>query len=318
MLKRSTFAFAFLLVSLGQSTFAQQKVSVEEEKIKEKCKDLPYEQKHRISVTRFNVSTPARTREFGENMGTMLQNALQGINCFRVLESRKNESDLTQELDFANSDLSDKTKVGKKGKMVGAQMVITGEVTEYNVRKKEAGIGMIQTGKEKVKLGFIIKVVNPQTRDLIDSKSIDVLGTARATTRFSLLGLRTGQTMQYSAAEADALEQGIIQAVEWMAERRASWPAAEMDDIVGAGGKSSTEVTLGNTTFAGIAALAEQLKKVAGVSKVTKSFSAGKGVLVVDHTGSSEDLLDKLSATAAGKNLDVLGMSEGKIDLKAK
>jgi curli biogenesis system outer membrane secretion channel CsgG len=315
---RKQLFIALGLALLSQTTFAQQKVSVEEEKIREKCKDLPYEQKHRISVTRFSVSTPARTREFGENMGTMLQNALQGVNCFRVLESRKNEGDLTQELDFANSDLSDKTKVAKKGKMVGAQMVVTGEVTEYNVRKKEAGIGMIQTGKEKVKLGFVIKIVNPQTRDLIDSKSIDVEGSARATTRFSLLGLKTGQTMQYSAAEADALEQGIIKAVEWMADKRASWPAAEMDDLVGAGGKNSTEVNLENTTFSGIAALAENVKQIKGVTKVTKTFSAGKGTLVVDHTGSSEELLDKLSTTAAGKSLDVVGMSEGKIDLKGK
>ena len=50
----------------------------------------------------------------------MLTDALQGVNCFRVLESLSNNKDLTSEIDERNSKYSGK-QAPKAGKQLGAQ-----------------------------------------------------------------------------------------------------------------------------------------------------------------------------------------------------
>ncbi|MGN6351961.1 MAG: CsgG/HfaB family protein, partial [Parafilimonas sp.] len=85
------FAAAFLYInteSFAQSPKADKnkdKVTIED--IKPICTDLPKEKKPRVTVANFKLTAPNAPRDqFGENLATMLTNALQKVQCFRVLE----------------------------------------------------------------------------------------------------------------------------------------------------------------------------------------------------------------------------------------
>ena len=150
--------------------FAQEDEKVKMEAVRQECTALPLEKRARISVTRFTVTTvqPGRQTQqnaaannrlkalgtifnkgqapeadkippiLGDNLTTMLTNALQEVNCYRVLESLSNNKDLTGEIDAGNNGYSSK-KTPKAGKQLGAQIVVTGYVmvTTTSVGKKK-------------------------------------------------------------------------------------------------------------------------------------------------------------------------------------
>ena len=68
------------------------------EAIKKVCKGTPVKERPRITVARFDVSTPSASYEFGGELATMLSNALQQTSCYRVLESLDNFEDMAGEI----------------------------------------------------------------------------------------------------------------------------------------------------------------------------------------------------------------------------
>jgi len=142
------------------------------EKINETCKGTPVEQRPRITVARFSVATPKAAYEFGTELATMLSSALQQTSCFRVLESIDNFDDMAGEIDLGDSKYTRKGSSPKAGQMMGAQFIITGEVTEYNEGNTGIKLGVLGVGGGKASIGFILKIVNPATREIIYSKSV--------------------------------------------------------------------------------------------------------------------------------------------------
>ena len=176
-----------VLSFLSNIASSQNKVNITMENVKEICKDEPLEKRVRITVARFNVATSGASSELGENMSTMLTNALQDVNCFRVLESLKHKEDMTGEIDWGSSEYSSGSAAPQKGKMVGAQVVVTGEITEFTQQDKSVNVSFISSSKKIVKLGFIVKMVNPETRDVLFSKSFNVQGRTGGSVNASLL-----------------------------------------------------------------------------------------------------------------------------------
>lgn len=114
------------------------------ESVKEKCADIPLEDRIRVTVARFSATASNAPSVLGENMSTMLTNALSQVNCFNVLEEQKNLEDMTDEIDASNSEYFDAATGVEKGKMKVAQIIVTGEVTEYSdatTGTKVLGIG---------------------------------------------------------------------------------------------------------------------------------------------------------------------------------
>ena len=327
--------------------FAQEDEKVKMEAVKQECNALPLEKRARLSVTRFTVTTvqPGRQTQqnaaannrlkalgtifnkgqapeadkippiLGDNLTTMLTNALQEVNCYRVLESLSNNKDLTGEIDAGSNGYSSK-KTPKAGKQLGAQIVVTGEVIEYSEKTKGVSVVGVGSNKKYVKMGFNLKMINPETRDIIISHVFRV--ESRASKSVSVLGLvKTGDT---DPAVAAVMEDGIVEAVQYMAKVRDSLNITADGNFAGNGnsnGEKSTEITLNNASFATYTALANIISGVPGYKSMDKSFSGGVGNYSVVHSGSTDDLLAQITRKL-GSNYEVTGEEAGKIEMKVK
>jgi curli biogenesis system outer membrane secretion channel CsgG len=209
---------------------AQQDVDIEN--IREKCTNVPYEDRVRITVVRFNVTTPkAPSGEFGGELATMLSSALQQINCFRVLESAINMDDLTLETELSQTGYTQSGSSPEAGKMLGAQAIVTGEVTEFSESNGKAGLAGITLGTNKARVGFVLKVVIPETREIIWAKSIEA--ESRKPGAFSglrIFGIEFAGSSKYNKAVADAMERAIIKGMYHLADERETIPFPTPDN----------------------------------------------------------------------------------------
>ena len=302
------------------SAFGQKSVKVRLEEVEEKCKGLSPANKLRVSVARFNVTTPNRGGEFGENMATMLSNALQQTNCYRMLAQLKNLNDLKGEIEFAKSENSNGENAPQGGQMMAAQLVVTGEITEYSLQKKNMGIGILKTGSNVAKIGFVLQLLNPQTREIINSKSINVEGKTgggvKVGVRVPLFGdINAGSGSNEDPAVANALEQGIIEAVEYMSAEKDK--LATMIPVSASTAGKITVITIKNTDFDFLSSLGDAMKTAAGVTDVQKKLSDGTRTLTLKHAGTTDDLLSVIGKTV-GTKVSVTDFSDGKVTLKIK
>lgn len=213
-----------LLVSLPNQIYAQ-KVKVEFERVKKKCKKLPMEERVRLTVSRFNVTTRTAKAQFGDELATMLTNALQQVNCFRILQSTKNIDDSMGEIGMGEMGYTNGSSSPQMGKMLGAQAIVTGEVTEFYEGEGSGGFGGIKLSKNKARIGFILQVTNPQTREVLWSKSIEAVG--KKPGKFGgikLLGFELAGGNMHNTAIGDAVERAIIKAVQALADEREDIP----------------------------------------------------------------------------------------------
>jgi curli biogenesis system outer membrane secretion channel CsgG len=335
------------LIISSHLLFAQQDEKIKMEEVKQQCNSMPLEKRARLSVTRFTVTTVqpgSQTQQnanannrlkalgtvfnggnapqadkippiLGDNLTTMLTNALQEVNCYRVLESLSNNKDLTGEIDAGANGYSNK-KTPKAGKQLGAQIVVTGEVIEYSEKSKGVSVVGVGTKKKYIKMGFNLKMINPETRDIIVSHVFRV--ESRASKSVSVLGLvNTGNS---DPAVAAVMEDGIVEAVQYMARVRDSLNITADGNFAGNGtstGDKGTEITLNNANFASYNTLATIISGVPGFKSMEKSFSGGIGSYSVTHSGSTDDLLTQISKKL-GSNYEVTGEEAGKIEMKVK
>jgi len=337
-------------LSIAFMVKAQNQEKLAYEQVKQQCASLPLAKRARVSVTRFNVTTSsvndARNQRnanannrlklgsllsggggnapqadvvpvtLGDNLSTMLTDALQGINCYRILETLKNNADLTTEIDAGDSKYSSK-KAPKAGKQLGPQIVATGEVIEYSVQSKGVAVMGVGTSKKVVKIGFNLKLINPETRDIITSRVIRVQ--SKTSGAVSVLGIvNTGNT---DPAIAAVMEDGVIQAVQFMAKVRDSLNIT-VDNIPGNASKdpnapAEIEVSLSGANFTSFNNLATIISSIPGYQSMEKSLTSGVGSFTVTHTGSADNFLNELNKKLGAK-YEVTGFTSDKIDVKAK
>ena len=311
-------AQAILFSSISIGGFAQKKVEVTFEDLKTRCDSTPMTSRITVAVTRFNVTTTSNTPELGDNMATMLEATLHDMNCFRVLESMSNMADMKQELDGAGEGYMNKASMAQKGKMLGAQAVITGEVTEYNEGESSVGIGLVKTGKTTVRLGFILKVLNPETREVLWHKSVNVEGKKSGAFGLGiglpLVGrLNIAHSMKNNPALMDALEKGTLQACKLLADDLPTIDLPKpLDPEV-----TVTAFNISNIDYAGVNGFENLIKAAKSVSKTSHQFGNGNGQVLVYHKGTSQELLDALYAKLE-KGYEVLAMNDGQVDLRKK
>ena len=205
-----------------------QKVTMEQ--IREQCGDLPYAKRIRLSVSNFEVATPTANGKFGDELSQMLSNALQNVNCFNVLLSIKESKALTDEIAFSQSGNTALNSGPQTGKMKGPQVVVLGKITEFSEGNNSVGALGIKVGGNKAKIGFIIQLVNAQTREVMESKSINVEGKANGFNGAKLFGLEMAGSTTNNKALSDACEKGIIQAVEFIASRKDKMVLSEEEE----------------------------------------------------------------------------------------
>jgi hypothetical protein len=159
-------------------------------------------------------------------------------------------------------------------------------------------------------------MINPETRDIIASHVFRV--ESRASKSVSVLGLvNTGNT---DPAVAAVLEDGIVEAVQYMARVRDSLNITADGAFAGNGssnGEKSTEITLSNASFTSYTALANIISGASSFKSMEKSFTGGVGSYSVTHSGSTDDLLTQISKKL-GNTYEVTGEDAGKIEIKVK
>jgi curli biogenesis system outer membrane secretion channel CsgG len=307
-----------LAVLLAQISMAQKKVNTSFESIKEQCKDLPGDKRIRLTVARFSVTTSNAPAEFGDNMATMLANALQGVNCYTVLESLKNEDDFRKEVDHAESGYSKRSSSPKKGKQLGAQVVVTGELTEYSSKNNGMRFGLVKVGSNKAKVGFILKLINPETRVVLYSHSINTEGKTGSTTEFGAFGLNLVSTGGNDPALANACEQGIIKAVEFLASKKDSLnlKAAVTNENIETS-VNETEVILTEANYTSFNNFYTVLTTIPSFKSAERSLKSGTASYLVTHLNTADNLLEEL-IKKMGARYEVIGFEDSKIEIKAK
>lgn len=219
----SSLLIACVLSVFSTSLFAQKKGKepvITLEQVAEKCKGLARENRVTVKVARFNVSTKSAQAHytFGEELATMLTSALQQTNCFRVLEMNRNISDATGEMAFGQDGFTS-TGSPSAGKMLGAQLIITGEVTDYTEGRTGTSVSGLEFGGNHATVGFTLKVLNPQTGELLFSKDINMKGSSSGFKGLSIGTFKTVGSTENRAVQ-DAVQKAIIKAVEVLADNK--------------------------------------------------------------------------------------------------
>lgn len=292
----------------------KDKVTIED--IKPVCPDLPQNKKPRLTVANFKLTAPnAPKDQFGDNLATMLTNALQNVQCFRILERLANMSDVQDELNYQqNSGNVNKKSTVAKGNMMGANVIVQGEVTEFEQSSGGVGVTIVKTKSYKAKVGIIIRMVDPETREVIATKSFNVEKKTGG-------GVQVGVTMPYglgsvnamstafaNPAVQDATEDCIIQATQYIAAQKDKINMPENDVPDGA---SVYTLTFKNIQYEQLSKVASALEKIQGVSNVNSDdFSDNVANVVVTQTIKLKEVVDKLMATNTGVNLSVSGMAK--------
>lgn len=304
-MKQLFLSLTVLLIVAANVLQAQNsdEVATTYEEVKTRCADRPLEDRKRIVVSDFIVSAPHRyygaynSAQLGNNMAVMLTNALQEINCFRVLEMSQNLSESEAE---------------GYARQANAQLLIKGDITEFTVASQTFGIAGVSTTRETVKLGFILKIVNPATRDILWSKSVNVEGQ-------SGVGIGVGrlpylrnivimENLKNNPAIANALEQGILEAMQLI---------VNFADGNESSAGTTTRLQVKNTDYGGMMRMVTMVKAVPGVATVEPTFSNGVANLHIRHKGDSQSLMGGLYDKIA-RTHDVEGVEQGLITLRAK
>ena len=183
------------------STANAQKNTVE--KVPATCKGLVRELRPRITVSGFDITRTSARGVVGNELGSMLANALGQTECFNVLESLSKIGGAMEEIKIGQSGATDGSGP-EAGKMKGAQLIISGEVTEYNEDK----IHVLGVGSNKANISFILKIADPQTREVLWSQSIN-----KKITKPEVRVFNTDIANFRSPAMEDAVEKSILEAV---------------------------------------------------------------------------------------------------------
>jgi curli biogenesis system outer membrane secretion channel CsgG len=321
-MKLLSFLLFLSAVLVSATSKAQKDIKIRFENVQKQCTGFDQSKKLKVAVARFNVTTPRAPGEFGANMATMLTNALQQTNCFRVLAQLKNLDDLKDEIEFKKNENNPDDDGPKEKKMMSAQAVVTGEITEFSRQEKAFGLTILKKVTIIVKIGFILQIINPETREIISSKSINVdakvASAAVAGTFIPYIGaLNIASGLNVDPAIGNALEQGIIESVEFMAREKESFATVTNPQTAISDAANNSTATLNFTDYAFLSVFADTIRKISGVTNVQKTFKGNSGTIKIAHTGTTEDLVNGI-IKVLGTKVEVISLSDGKFTLTVK
>ncbi len=203
-----------LVWSVSHAQLFNKKARVQEVPVS--CSTAPLSERPTITVSNFEVKAYGAQQRFGSELGTMLSNALVETNCFNVLASANDMSDVAADMKVSQQFGGG---VSESRGVKSADYFISGQITEFNENNVGTNTLGIQIGIFKAQIGFILQIKNAQ-REILFSKSINVTRSKPGTGGIRLFGLPVATGSFTSKAMADALENGIIQAVNIIAEQK--------------------------------------------------------------------------------------------------
>jgi curli biogenesis system outer membrane secretion channel CsgG len=201
--------------------------------------------KKRVAVTGFeDKSGVVRGWNLGNGFSEMLTTAMVKTNRFIVLE-RQALGDMMTEHDLASAGLISKETAIKKGKMLGAQLIVRGAITEYqeNVETKSAGGGVnvgaftrtfgISTGHRTgdrvlrsthagggkssgtAHMAIDLRVIDAQSGQVLFSEAVEGSADDKSSGfDFGIVGINFGKNQSSSAPRQRVIRSCIYQAVQ--------------------------------------------------------------------------------------------------------
>jgi curli biogenesis system outer membrane secretion channel CsgG len=176
-------------------------------------------------VSRFDNKTENTSATIGDGMADQLTDALTQNGQFIVME-RENIKDVVTEQDFANSGRVQKSQSAQTGKLVSAQIMVQGTITEFESKSSGnangIGFGGFHIGKSKsdATVGLIIRIIDTTTGEVLASQRVE----GKAEASGSSLGVNAGGadfgTSDFKKTPMGAAVQNAIdQAVSLIADK---------------------------------------------------------------------------------------------------
>ena len=301
-----------ILLFLNISVLTAQDITFEE--VKEICTaDVDRQDKIRVVVTSFKYRKHSSSHaNLGPELATMLTNALYEVNCFRVLESASNIGEFDKEFDLGNDGYTNNNTAPSKGNMQGAQVIVTGEITEVAEGNKNVGVFGISVGKKKAHVGFILKVLDANTRDVLFSEAVNMEGKANGFNGMKAFGVKVAGSENHSKALNNALEKAIIKATEMLAMSKDKWGIeadAFYEDLF------VYRVEIKNIDFGNLVAFQKRILLIPEVKKADLDMEGGIGAIAVATTVSESDLAISL-LSEIGTQYRIVDVHNGIIGLE--
>ena len=273
--------------------------------------NIPINERIRISVTNFTSRKRSLSGDLGEELATILSNALFEVHCFDVLASADNLGDFEKEYKM-NKKSNTNPSSSIKDEMLGAQAIVTAEITEYAEGKKGFSFSGLKVGKNKAHVGFVLKVLDPKTRQTLFSKSINMEGTSNGFSGLSAFGLNAVGSSDKSKALNNAVEKAIIKATEVLAKSKDRWGIKIVETKI-----ATQTITLeaSNIDFASLLKLEQSLKTINGFKLESKTFEGESATLIISGITDSNFLAMHI-ATNLDEFFDVSGLSEDYVRIK--
>ena len=167
---------------------------------------------------------------------------------------------------------------------------------------------LVHTSKSSAKIEINIKLVDPETRDVIDQHTFSAEKKTGG-------GMNVGTYIPYvgginaiSSAMSNPAVQGAVQdainaAVYYISNERDKIPMPESNLAEGA---TESNIIIQNIQYEKVSQLASAIEKIPGVSSVNSDqFDGNTATLVVDHKLKMKDLIAKIIQLNTGVKLGV-------------
>ncbi len=209
-----------------------------------------------VAVSRFeNKSGDTSQTALGDNMADQLSDALVQSGEFIVVE-RKTLDDVQDEQKLSASGQTSASKTAKAGKLIAAQALVKGSITEFESKSAGNstgfGFGPVNLGNkhEEAHVGLIIQLVDTSTGVVLDSQRVEGKVASGGTSVGVNVGVASfGQKGFSKTPMGKAVQMAIDNAVQKISDRLKSVPfearviKVSMDGVfVNAGARSGTAV----------------------------------------------------------------------------
>lgn len=165
----------------------------------------------------------------GRDFGTQLSDALVQSGKFIVL-SRQDLVPVMAEQDMANSNRFAKSTTANIGKIVPAQLLIKGKITEFQENKSGGGQGLklygvsIKTAKSTAHIAIIIQLIDSTTGEIVESKRVEGDATSGGTSLGYSGAVSFGSSNHQKTPLGKAVKMAIDRAVEYIAQKSSDIP----------------------------------------------------------------------------------------------
>ncbi len=166
--------------------------------------------------------------DIGRDLSMQLADALVKSGQFIVLE-RKDLDVVMAEQDLASSDRFAKSRTARKGKILPAQILIKGRITEFEQNTSSSGQGLsikgfkIGASRSSAHVAVIIQLIDSTTGEIIDSQRVE--GKANAG------GLSIGYDGDFSINSSSFKKTPLGKAVQMVIDRAVNYIAQRLKNV---------------------------------------------------------------------------------------